>query len=656
MKGTLNQIHDRLTRTLESMTDGFVLLTRDWHYVYVNKRAAEMFGRNAEDLIGKHIWTEFPEGIGQPFYHNYHRALNEQVPIKMEEYYPPWNRWFENRIYPSEEGLSIFFQDITEQKRAQSLSNGQQRLHEMIATGRSLPETLTALAQFIEAQAPGMLCSILLLDEDGIHVRHGAAPSLPADFVAAIDGAPIGPRAGSCGTAAFRGATVFVEDIQSDPLWDDYRHLAAPHQLRACWSTPIFDDERRVLGTFAIYYRHPGMPDPFHLQLIEIATHIASICISRSRDDVILRRHEQELRLIYDTVSDVIFLVEVKPQERYRFLSANQAFLSATGLSADQVHGKAVEEVVPPASHDLVFSNYRKAIQEKRSVQWEEVSEFPSGKRTAIVRVSPVFNEQGICTNLVGAVHDVTEFRNAEMAVRKLQEQVFHAQKMELIGGLAAGVAHQLNTPLAVIMMRLQMMKDDLQAVSDGAILSQLDVTMNSAKKMSVIIQDLLNFSRVPKLQKETVQVESVLRQILKFVDVRARKQHVELRQEFQDDLPPIEADRNRLEQAFLNIIVNALDEMPGGGLLMMQSERIKRDGANFVRIEFRDNGPGMTPETAARIFDPFFTTKPPGQGTGLGLAVTREIVKGHGGEIRVRSKKGEGSTFEIFLPLPAGT
>jgi PAS domain S-box-containing protein len=109
----------KLADIFERITDGFVSLDRDWRYTYVNQKAAQIFGRLRADLIGKHIWTEFPEGIGQPFYHAYYRAAEKQMPIQIEEYYPPYDRWFENRIYPSKDGLSIFFQDITERKQAE---------------------------------------------------------------------------------------------------------------------------------------------------------------------------------------------------------------------------------------------------------------------------------------------------------------------------------------------------------------------------------------------------------------------------------------------------------------------------------------------------------------------------------------------------------
>jgi GAF domain-containing protein len=146
---------------------------------------------------------------------------------------------------------------------------------ELIAQNAPLPQTLDLLVRVIEALSPDMLGSILLLDPDGIHVRHGAAPNLPEAYVRAIDGEPIGPAAGSCGTAAYRREPVIVEDIATDPLWENYREFALSHGLRACWSTPICEesgpDEQHVLGTFALYFRSPRRPNARHRELIEMA-------------------------------------------------------------------------------------------------------------------------------------------------------------------------------------------------------------------------------------------------------------------------------------------------------------------------------------------------------------------------------------------------
>ena len=178
-----------------------------------------------------------------------------------------------------------YVRDLSEREREAALSSGQSRVLEMIAAGAEFHATLDMLVRVIENDSPQLLGSILLLDDDGAHLRHGAAPSLPAEYTQAIDGGAIGARAGSCGTAAFRRAQVIVEDIQIDPLWADYRALAAVHRLRACWSTPIFDSQRRVLGTFALYFRNPGQPTARHMRLIEMATHTAAIAIARMKSE-----------------------------------------------------------------------------------------------------------------------------------------------------------------------------------------------------------------------------------------------------------------------------------------------------------------------------------------------------------------------------------
>ena len=167
---------------------------------------------------------------------------------------------------------------------------GQNLVLKLIAQGESLHQTLDTLLRVIQVQCPGMLASILLLDPDGVHVRHGAAPDLPEDYVRAIDGLAIGPQAGSCGTAAFTRKSVIVGDIATDPLWNDYRAMALKHDLRACWSTPIFDSERRVLGTFAMYFRVPGLPDESLLTLIQVSTHVAALAITAHRAEEIKRQ------------------------------------------------------------------------------------------------------------------------------------------------------------------------------------------------------------------------------------------------------------------------------------------------------------------------------------------------------------------------------
>ncbi|MCL6729138.1 GAF domain-containing protein [Sphingomonas hankyongi] len=190
-------------------------------------------------------------------------------------------------IPPSEghpAGVFIQGQNVTDDKRSQALRTAHSKVLELAIGDSPLEETLSALIDIVESSSStGVMGSILLLDPDGKHLRHGAAPSLPKTYMKAIDGAEIGACCGSCGTAAYLGAAVFVSDIATDPLWADYKQLALPHGLRACWSIPILTRGRKVLGTFAMYHREPREPTIRDLLLVDLITQTAALVIDRDR-------------------------------------------------------------------------------------------------------------------------------------------------------------------------------------------------------------------------------------------------------------------------------------------------------------------------------------------------------------------------------------
>ena len=155
----------------------------------------------------------------------------------------------------------------------------QQRIEGMIAARAPILDILSNLVLMIEAQSPDMLCSVLLLTFDGDHVKHAVAPSLPKDYVKFVDGSPIGPKHGTCGTAMWRGKPVIVTDIATDPLWDDYRDFALANNLVAGWSTPIMSGKGKVLGSFAMYYRDKRGPNDRERQLTDVATSLAGRAI-----------------------------------------------------------------------------------------------------------------------------------------------------------------------------------------------------------------------------------------------------------------------------------------------------------------------------------------------------------------------------------------
>lgn len=158
----------------------------------------------------------------------------------------------------------------------------QQRITEMIDSEIPLSKILSELVLMIERQSPDMLCSILLLSDDGNHVKHAVAPSLPENYVKVIDGSPIGPKHGSCGTAMWRGKPVIVSNIATDPLWDEYRNFAWAIDVAACWSTPILSTKGKVLGSFAMYYREPRSPNGDESYLTDAATKLAAQAIEHN--------------------------------------------------------------------------------------------------------------------------------------------------------------------------------------------------------------------------------------------------------------------------------------------------------------------------------------------------------------------------------------
>lgn len=183
--------------------------------------------------------------------------------------------------------------------RASALSEAQNRILELAVAESPLKVTLEAIVQEVEAlSTSGVLGTILLVDDDGEHLRHGAGPSMPASYNAAIDGILIGPSVGSCGSAAFRNQPVFVTDIASDPLWADFRDLALRNDLRSCWSLPIRSTQGQVLGTFAMYHREPRTPSGADLEIVDFVVRTAGLVIERSRAEAVLRSSEARLRFL----------------------------------------------------------------------------------------------------------------------------------------------------------------------------------------------------------------------------------------------------------------------------------------------------------------------------------------------------------------------
>ena len=285
-------------------TDAFMLFGEDKTVVDVNRQACGALGYTREELIGMKP-TDFDPHADPTFL----QAIVERVDAGEIVTFESRHRRKDGTIFPVEVRARLFWndgrkfslalvRDITERKRAEALLRGEKQLLEMVATGVPLKQILNALCEIIEEQRPGTLASVLLMNRDGVHLDVIAGPKLPNEWTRQMELMPIGPCAGSCGTAAYRGSPVIVSDIASDPLWDvpEHRAAALKHGLRASWSNPVLSWKGDVLGTFCMYYQEPRAPISKDLELIELATHLVRVAIERDRAQEALRASERVAR------------------------------------------------------------------------------------------------------------------------------------------------------------------------------------------------------------------------------------------------------------------------------------------------------------------------------------------------------------------------
>ena len=295
----------------------------------------------------------------------------------------------------------------------------------LILIGAPLPEVLTSVTRLIETQRPGMLCSIFLLDADGVHLRYAAAPSLPESYQAATDGLASGPNAGSCGTAVYRREAVFVPDILSDPLWADFRAVAVPVGLRAAWSSPIISNDGRVLGTFGMYDREVRNPTPDDIRLIDDASRIAAIAIEREQSQTALkaaferiRNSEAHLRQVVDAIRHDVVVLGADGSVLY----VNRSVLELTGLSECE----AMEtdfRVRIFHSEDLERLRGARKAGFSGTVPWENevrVRRHDGQYRWFLIRYSPVLDETGRVKQWCAAGMDIEDRKRDE---ERLQQE-----------------------------------------------------------------------------------------------------------------------------------------------------------------------------------------------------------------------------------------
>ena len=351
--------------------------------------------------------------------------------------------------------ILVMAEDATGVKRREALAQGERGVLELIARGSPLAVTLEAIVALIEAQSDEMLGSILLVDPEGrVHV--GARGRLPAAYNAAIEGQPIGPKAGSCGTAAYTRQTVVTPDIATDPRWEDYRAAALAAGLASSWSTPLFSSDGRVLGTLAQYYHTARDPAPSDEQLVAIARHLAEIAIEHKQHDLALRDardtlerrvaertealsiSEARLRAVVDNTPDAVFIKALDG----RLLHVNQAFARMLGRPAEQLVGGRYEDLAAPELARLGTAHDAEVLARGEALTFEEQGPMRDGQvRTFLATRFPYRADDGAVKGVIGIARDITDRQQAAEALRRSERLLSEAQSLAHMGSWEWDVA-----------------------------------------------------------------------------------------------------------------------------------------------------------------------------------------------------------------------
>lgn len=413
---------------LDSGLDMICTLDTEGLFTQLSTNSAHFLGYEPEELIGKsYLDLILPEDKEKS------RLIAQEVMSGRHL------RGFENRYLTKEgkvvhmmwsaiwaESSGLIFavaNDITEKKQQEKFRINQAKVLQQIAVGASMQSVLNDIIRMLEEQIEGSICSIMLLDKQGNHLLSTAGPNLPADYLKSIHRLEIGPAVGSCGTAVFLRKNVIVEDIETDPLWANYRELAARHDLRACWSIPFYSSDHQILGSFAVYFHQPRKPDPETLKLLTACSHLAGIAVAREES----QEHLNLLETCISCLNDIVLITEAEPFDEPgpKIVFVNDAFVHRTGYSRSEAIGNTPRMLQGPRTQRVELDKIRNALMKWEPVRAELINYTKAGEEFWFeLDIVPIADKQGQYTHWIAVERDITERKLAELESQRINRSL----------------------------------------------------------------------------------------------------------------------------------------------------------------------------------------------------------------------------------------
>lgn len=626
VEAELQKSHQSLTATLESITDAILTLDAEWRFTYVNHQATLLLQRERNELIGKCIWDEFPEAVNSVFYQQYHRAILGQVPVKFTEMYSPLNGWYEVRAYPTGDGLTVYFQDISDHLAA---------LKERKQSETALRESEERIRVATTAAEVGMWFWDITINKLVWTPKCKALFGLTADTEISYD--------------------LFLERLHPDDR--SPTHTAVTQALN---QKADYDIEYRcvwndgsihwIAAKGRAFYDNMGQP----VRMMGTVQDISD----RKLAEEALRQSELNFRTLADTMPQIIWTAQPDGWLDYY----NQRWYDYTGMNLEQTQGWGWDAVLHPDDIQNCIGVWSESVRTGKDYQIEyRFRRASDGQyRWHLGRAFPLRNENGQIVKWFGSGTDIDDNKRTEVTLQDaLQQQQLARKEAEKANRIKdeflAILSHELRSPLNPILGWSKLLLAD--KLNPKQTRQAIETIERNAKLQIDLIDDLLDVSRILRgkltLNITSVNLNSIITAASETVNFAAQAKKIELVTILEPNIEKAQGDPARLQQVVLNLLSNAIKFTPNGGRIEVKLVQV----GNVAHITVTDNGKGISPEFLPSMFDYFrqedsSITRKFG-GLGLGLAIVRQIVELHGGTVKADSPGLErGATFTVMLPL----
>jgi PAS domain S-box-containing protein len=591
--------HERLQNVLDSITDGLCVLDRDWQYTYYNENGARLSGLRSADIVGKRLGDLFPNNKTSAIGRAYRRAVETGEPVHVEDFYgEPLNRWFECHCYPSSQGLTVYFRDVTERKR----------------TDEALRASESRFRKLFESNLLG-IC-------------------MPDRFGAFKEG----------NNELLRMTGYSREDLEAGLVrWDrmtppeyadlDAQHIAEAAEHGSC--TPYEKEYIRKDGTRVPILCGYALLEDSEDEYIGFVLDISR----QRRAEAALREREQRFRLLAEGIPQLVWLTD--PYGTILYLNAR--FLEYIGLPAEAMSGFNWTTILHPDESEHVLDEWSRSVESGEPYLIELRLRREDGSfRFFLARGLPMRNDAGQIQRWIGSCTDVHDQRLSEEALRR-------SEKLAATGRLAASIAHEINNPLAAVTNSLYLALLDEKLSADTR--NFLKTAEQELARVAHITTQTLRFHKQSK-SAAIADLSDTMASVLTLFGPRLMARKIEVQRECEPG-SSINCFDDELRQVFANLVSNSLDATPEGGRLRIRVRNVQATGEPGVRVTVADTGCGIPTKVRKRIFEPFFSTKDT-TGIGLGLWVSDGIIRKHRGRLSLRSStepNRRGTVISIFFP-----